>query len=58
MKGTPGQNLKDEAKKWAERMGYHWAENTDPSVPFDGFLYRDAMIIAIKLKKFRHGLDG
>jgi hypothetical protein len=57
MKGKPGSNLRHEAKKWAERGGYHWAENTDPSVPFDGFLYRDAMIIAIKLRKLRHGLD-
>jgi hypothetical protein len=57
MKGRPGPNLKDEAKEWAERMGYHWAENTDTSVPFDGFLYRDAMIIALKMKKIRHGLD-
>lgn len=57
MKGHPGPNLRDEAKEWADRMGYHWAENTDPSVPFDGFLYRDAMIIALTLKKIRHGLD-
>ena len=57
MKGRPGPNLKDEAKEWAERMGYHWAENTDRSVRFHGFLYRDAMIIALKLKKIRHGLD-
>jgi hypothetical protein len=57
MKGRPGQNLKDEAKEWAERMGYHWAENTDLSVPFDGFLYREGIIIAVKMKKLRHGLD-
>ena len=57
MKGKPGSNLRDEAKKWAERMGYHWAENTDPLVPFDGFLYHGAMIIAIKLRKLRYGLD-
>jgi hypothetical protein len=47
---------KDEMRKWAERMGYHWAENTDPSVPFDGFLYRMAMVIAVKKKKIRYGL--
>jgi len=38
-------------------MGYHWAENTDLSVPFDGFLYREGMMIAMKIKKLRHGLD-
>ena len=57
MKGRPGPDLKDEAKEWAERMGYHWAENTDLSVPFDGFLYREGMMIAMKIKKLRHGLD-
>jgi hypothetical protein len=35
-------------------MGYHWAENTDLSVPFDGFLYRDAVIVAVKLMKLRY----
>lgn len=57
MKGRPSKNLKDEADEWAERMGYHWAENTDRSVAFDGFLYRDAMVIAVKMKKVRYGLD-
>jgi hypothetical protein len=37
-------------------MGYHWAENTDPSVPFDGFMYRNTVMIAVKLKKLRYGL--
>lgn len=57
MKGRPGSNLRIEARQWAERMGYRWAENTDPSMPFDGFLYRDSMIIAVKLRKLRYGLD-
>jgi hypothetical protein len=58
MKGPRPASLKDEMKRWAKHMGYHWAENTDPSVPFDGFLYRDAMVIALKLKKVRYGLDA
>jgi hypothetical protein len=36
-------------------MGYHWAENTDLSVPFYGLLYRDTVVIAVKLKKLRYG---
>ncbi len=56
MKGRKGKSLRDEAKLWAERMGYYWAENTDPSVPFDGFLYRDSVITALKMKKLRYGL--
>ena len=57
MKGRPGSKLKDEAQYWAEKMGYRWAGNTDPSVSYDGFLFRDAIMIAIKLKKVRYGLD-
>jgi hypothetical protein len=55
--GRRATNLKDEAKKSAAAMGYSWAENTDPSVAFDGFLYRDNIVIAVKLKKVRYGLD-
>ena len=57
MKGPKPASLKDEMKRWAKHMGYHWAENSDPSVPFDGFLYRDAMVIAVTMKKLRYGLD-
>jgi hypothetical protein len=58
MKGPKPASLKHEMKIWAKQMGYYWAENTDTSVLFDGFLYRDAMVIAVKLKKVRYGLDG
>ena len=39
-KGRTAASLKDEAKECAERMGYHWTDNTDPSVKFDGLMYR------------------
>jgi hypothetical protein len=58
MKGRPKPDLRNEAKEWAEQMGYHWAENRDPSIPFDGFLYRDSMMIALIIKKLRYGLDN
>ncbi len=35
-------------------MGYHWAENTDPGVPFEGFMYCDTAEIAVKMMKVRH----
>lgn len=57
MRGRTAKSLRDEARRWAERMGYHWAENMDPRVAFDGFLYRSGRIAAITLKKLRHGLD-
>jgi len=38
-------------------MGYHWTDNTDPSVKFDGLMYRKNIMIAVKMKKIRYGLD-
>lgn len=57
MKGRPAASLKDEAKECAERMGYRWTDNTDPSVRFDGLMYCPGGMIAVTLKKIRLGLD-
>jgi len=57
MRGRKAASLKDEAKKCAERMGYHWTDNTDPSVSFDGFMYKPSIMFAVKLKKTRYGLS-
>jgi hypothetical protein len=57
MKGPKPASLKEEMKKCAKHMGYNWAENVDPSVSFDGFLFRDCTMIAVKMKKLRYGLD-
>jgi len=57
MKGTQPENLRTSGKACAERMGYHWAENTDPTLPFDGLMYRETVMVAIKLKKTRYGID-
>jgi hypothetical protein len=39
-------------------MGFHWLANTDPSVQFDGLMYRMAVVVAVKLKKVRYGLSN
>src|SRR5271157_1668676 len=57
MRGRPANSLKDEAKECAQRMGYHWTDNTDPSMRFDGFMCRKTIVIAVKLKKARYGLS-
>jgi hypothetical protein len=57
MRGRPATSLKGEAKRFAEQMGYYWMENTDPSVRFDGLIYREALVVAVKLKKVRYGLS-
>ena len=35
-------------------MGYFCAENNETSLPFDGLMYRDAVVVAVKLKKVRY----
>ncbi len=57
MRGRPAAGLKDEAKQCAEQMGYHWTDNTDPSVRFDGLMYNPNVIVAVLLKKIRYGLS-
>jgi len=38
-------------------MGYYWTDNTDPSVRFDGLIYRPSIMVAVRLKKVRYGLS-
>ena len=57
MRGRPAASLNDEAKQCAEQMGYHWTDNSDPSVRFDGLMYRSSVMVAVKLKKVRYGLS-
>jgi len=38
-------------------MGYNWTDNTDPSVKFDGLMYNRNAMIAVTMKKIRHGTD-
>jgi hypothetical protein len=47
----------DEAKSCAEKMGYRWCRNTDPEFPFDAFIFRDAVIAVVKVKKVRYSID-
>ena len=47
----------DEAKRCAEKMGYRWCRNTDPEFPFDAFMFRDAVIAVVKVKKIRYSID-
>jgi len=55
MKGRHAPDLNGEGKECAERMGYHWAENTDPSQAFAGFMYRENVMVAVKMMKVRYG---
>jgi hypothetical protein len=57
MKGKQPEDLRSQGKACAEKMGYHWAENTDPALAFDGLMYHEAVIIAVRLKKIRYTMD-
>jgi hypothetical protein len=57
MRGRRPSNLKSEGKQLAEHMGYHWADNTDSSIKFDGLMYRANRMVAVALRKYRYGLD-
>ena len=46
-----------EAQHCAEKMGYHWIENTDPALQFEAFIFREFAISAITIKKIRHAID-
>jgi hypothetical protein len=58
VRGRRPADLKSEAKRWAARLGYHWMDNADPAVPFDGLMYNANVVVAVLLKKIRYGLDG
>jgi len=58
MRGRIAENLDGEARRYAERMGYHWLKNEDPTVHFEGMMYRDDRMVAVKAKKIRYGLDA
>ena len=57
MRGTRPTKAIEEAQRCAEKRGYHWIKNTDPVWQFDAFMFRPAVIAAIKIKKIRHAID-
>ncbi|MDO9550603.1 MAG: hypothetical protein Q7J03_06470 [Methanoregula sp.] len=38
-------------------MGFRWSKNTATDLPFDGFIFRRAVIAVVKLKKVRYSID-
>lgn len=47
-----------EAKKFAERMGYWWQENTNPELAYDLFVFKPASARIIKVRQTRHRIDS
>jgi len=57
MRGARPTKAIEEAQRCAEKMGFHWIKNTDPALRFDAFMFRKAVIAAIKIKKIRYAID-
>ncbi|PKL69502.1 MAG: hypothetical protein CVV30_08080 [Methanomicrobiales archaeon HGW-Methanomicrobiales-1] len=57
MRGRKPTTVTEEAECCAGKMGFCWLSNTIADLPFDGFIFRPAVIAAIKLKKIRYALD-
>jgi len=57
MRGRKPTTAIEEAQYCAEKMGYRWVKNTAAELPFDGFIFRPAVIAAVKLKKVRYAID-
>ena len=43
-----------DAKKFAERQGYVWVPNPEPTIPFDAFAYRGNDIFALRVETCRN----
>ncbi len=54
MKGKQPENLRTAWVDCAHRMGYFCVENTETTLPFDGLMYRDTNVVAVRLKKTRY----
>ena len=54
MKGKQPENLRTAWIDCAHRMGYFCTENTETALPFDGLMYRDTNVVAVRLKKTRY----
>ena len=57
IRGPRTTTIREEARVCAKRMGYNWLENTEPDLPFDAFMFRQAVIAAVKVKKVRYAVD-
>jgi hypothetical protein len=57
MRGGKPTTAIEEAQCCAEKMGYHWVKNIVKDLPFDAFMFRQAVIAVVKVKKVRYAID-
>ena len=46
-----------DAKKFAEKMGYFWEENTNPALPYDIFIFKKQNMSAVKVRVTRYSIN-
>ena len=56
MRGVKPASAVEEAQRCAEKMGYHWVKNSVKDLPFDAFMFRQAVIAAVRVKKVRYAI--
>jgi hypothetical protein len=49
-RGKKPESTIAEAKKFAERMGYHWMENTEKDLPFDFLIFKTDSVRVVKVR--------
>lgn len=47
----------DDAKGFAQRMGYRWMDNPDEELPFDFFIFKPATFRVVKVRLTRYSID-
>ncbi|MGB7788195.1 hypothetical protein [Methanoregula sp.] len=47
----------EEAKKFAERMGYWWQENTNPDLEYDLIIFKPGSLRIIKVRLTRYRIN-
>ena len=48
----------EEAKKFAERMGYRWQENTHPDLGYDLFIFKEDAAAIVRVRQTRHQIHA
>ncbi|OPY37080.1 MAG: hypothetical protein A4E35_01543 [Methanoregula sp. PtaU1.Bin051] len=49
-RGRKPESAIADAKKFAERMGYHWMENAEPDLPFDLLIFKENTVRIVKVR--------
>ena len=47
----------DEAKKFAEKMGYRWQTNEHPDLPYDLFIFKPATACIVRVRQTTYRID-